>query len=163
MLLFIQSSICTQYRRVGFKYISCYCLSRPSRTSNRRRIIQIHLMLLFIQQLALVSWLLSGFKYISCYCLSKENVLVPNPVNHSNTSHVIVYRTHRTPQRAACDIQIHLMLLFILPRFGIAGKKLNSNTSHVIVYLRRIKLKGGIPDNSNTSHVIVYRTGTCCC
>ena len=79
-------------------------------------LIQIHLMLLFIR--AAISDILSIiiFKYISCYCLSLPELLSAYRFHHSNTSHVIVYRS------------CFFCSIFLLS---------NSNTSHVIVYLKQ--------------------------
>ena len=140
-----------------FKYISCYCLSRC------------------------VFWtgsIFTSFKYISCYCLSAIPDMATNWDCYSNTSHVIVYpgvgsyvgtfwkfkyiscyclsKTSKI-HRPAGQIQIHLMLLFIMLAVKAQFYDVYSNTSHVIVYLyiRQAKVKAG--SHSNTSHVIVYR------
>ena len=115
MLLFIQSNPFRRGRHTKFKYISCYCLSRPllfpslsqqdSNTSHvivyripyRAKsfpvIIQIHLMLLFIGTAEHIDRETFQFKYISCYCLSSIAPWVSSMSANSNTSHVIVYPT----------------------------------------------------------------------
>ena len=75
-----------------------------------------------------------GFKYISCYCLS-------------SSQYSITY--------SIC-IQIHLMLLFIVKSEHLRQNLPDSNTSHVIVYLRWCLFLYILHDDSNTSHVIVY-------
>ena len=97
--------------------------------------IQIHLMLFFI--------------HIS--------ITICSAVLHSNTSHVILYphafsdascqsefkyiscyslsRKRKTLLGNFLDIQIHLMLFFIpIPEWYMLGSRMNSNTSHVILY-----------------------------
>ena len=70
MLLFIKISIKRIAQLMGFKYISCYCLSCQNFHCLRCRL----------------------FKYISCYCLSILHSQIEDIAIHSNTSHVIVYR-----------------------------------------------------------------------
>ena len=96
----------------------------------------------------------------------------------SNTSHVIVYHSSASNLCIIRIIQIHLMLLFILhafqkfiqnPSFKYIscyclsdfvrrswGARRHSNTSHVIVYRRRLVIAKNAVKHSNTSHVIVY-------
>ena len=73
-----QERIKASYREGIFQYISCYCLSRLSRSGVSQSKI---------------------FQYISCYCLS-----IAFPVPHLactdfNTSHVTVYRCEKTKRR----------------------------------------------------------------
>ena len=103
--------------------------------------IQIHLMLLFIDECLEAVQDAVKFKYISCYCLSKTYAKARFYGKNSNTSHVIVYPpvsvlafcvhefkyiscyclSGQAGQRGRFHaIQIHLMLLFIRKRQGVA-------------------------------------------
>ncbi len=99
------------------------------------RYIQIHLMLLFICQEKKHPARESAFKYISCYCLSLSPCNLGVIHSYSNTSHVIVYRLRPSLTFQEIYIQIHLMLLFIVLHPISFCRYLDSNTSHVIVYL----------------------------
>ena len=97
---------------------------------------------------------------------------------YSNTSHVIVYRLFAPSPLRPSQIQIHLMLLFIVLNSVDSTLAEYSNTSHVIVYpgwiyyqpagrliqihLMLLFIIDHLEDwemeaHSNTSHVIVYR------
>ena len=138
-----------------FKYISCYCLSGYGFSKNKFFKIQIHLMLLFIRDRRLHRGRPGRFKYSSCSGLSLRSMFCRYRTQDSNTSHVIVYQEHlvvpdplREFKYISCyclsdrvpicpgrvGIQIHLMLLFIQIAAQKQRVKMNSNTSHVIVY-----------------------------
>ena len=99
--------------RIGFQYISCYCLSTIRTCYCNSDYISIHLMLLFILFSFRHLSIMLIFQYISCYCLS----------------------TTASTFLPACKISIHLMLLFI-PTFLIyvTSCYVHFNTSHVTVY-----------------------------
>ena len=96
MLLFISSAIDLYQSPIGFQYISCYCLSRPSVSLVVFSFISIHLMLLFIH-------------YISIFVFFSINF---------NTSHVTVYLSACNTSDKRFLISIHLMLLFIKKGLG---------------------------------------------
>ena len=122
------------------------------------RKIQIHLMLLFIYPPYFLKFSCPNsntshvivylrapsririsleFKYISCYCLSHFTLSFRQPeVVFKYISCYCLSGSYRTLSPDP-PIQIHLMLLFILPRQEIrASHRGDSNTSHVIVYPR---------------------------
>ena len=157
MLLFIFLPSVRLHFQIEFKYISCYCLSP----------------LKFFR----ILWMwYSNTSHVIVYPLRLR--YSPGPL-YSNTSHVIVYlgnkrgSLHRTEtfKYISCyclsnikqssglslSIQIHLMLLFILPPSRKERKKNNSNTSHVIVYHAVCFGQDPFSLHSNTSHVIVYQ------
>ena len=103
------SSVCGK-----FKYISCYCLSRSRKVISGERIIQIHLMLLFIgfnKSLA-GTYTDSNTSHVIVYryCYFP----MASHIQDSNTSHVIVYLGSKEVYYVYTEIQIHLMLLFII-------------------------------------------------
>ena len=100
------------------------------------------------------------FKYISCYCLSVWKWPAGHRRIHSNTSHVIVYRSGHISDTGFHHIQIHLMLLFIYQIFRIAVH--DSGFKYISCYCLSLMSSNGILANSysNTSHVIVYLANT---
>ena len=121
--------------RCRFKYISCYCLSGTIAITGATTPIQIHLMLLFIGELLLFLTHKSAFKYISCYCLSynhQTECMLLFLFKYISCYCLSVCSIQRTTHDTI--IQIHLMLLFIVPERPFIGPGEDSNTSHVIVY-----------------------------
>ena len=98
-----------------FKYISCYSLSQSPDCSSFPSWIQIHLMLFFIRHQAINSIICFWFKYISCYSLSTTPLIQNCQWYNSNTSHVILYQWRQPRIWSDTQIQIHLMLFFIVP------------------------------------------------
>ena len=81
-----------------FKYISCYSLSKDGTA---------------------YVYICAKFKYISCYSLSPSGPRVYFAFANSNTSHVTLYRAALRSLHALSNIQIHLMLLFIISQIPI--------------------------------------------
>ena len=114
MLLFIQGSQDGEGAGDQFKYISCYCLSHYKNIPDGTQ---------------------RAFKYISCYCLSQR----------------------RRVRRGGILIQIHLMLLFI--KGWRKGRRLARPFKYISCYCLSM-WRWTLPRrwwHSNTSHVIVYR------
>ena len=122
--------------------------------------IQIHLMFLFILNELSKEEILSGFKYISCSYLSSHSSLGSLKV----TSFKYIscsYLSYSLPFRTGSSaIQIHLMFLFIsaLHSGGVVAVN-HSNTSHVLIYPKKISSGRMLPQDSNTSHVLIYLKG----
>ena len=76
----------------GFKYISCSYLSNGYRSAVSRQ---------------------KKFKYISCSYLSAQKTMDRIARGYSNTSHVLIYQIGADRKLLYCQIQIHLMFLFI--------------------------------------------------
>ena len=142
--------------KIKFKYISCYCLSNPHPATPLRPYIQIHLMLLFIYQCRppLNCFIHSNTSHVIVYPVSRICFTVPRW--HSNTSHVIVYPSATTINPSVKTIQIHLMLLFILA--GTFDTKRMTEFKYISCYCLswRERATQSAWQNSNTSHVIVY-------
>ena len=62
----------------------------------------------------------------------------------------------RPSQSANKPIQIHLMFLFIIVIMCSVCNDIYSNTSHVLIYHRKVYHALLIKFNSNTSHVLIY-------
>ena len=98
-------------------------------------LIQIHLMLVFILDRVQDSLDFCAFKYISCYSLSSRRILRKScgTVFKYISCYSLSGSVHELPDRK--DIQIHLMLLFIIIQNGNFRVNDHSNTSHVTLYL----------------------------
>ena len=75
---------------------------------------------------------------------------------YSNTSHVNLYPNVGSPIMETTQIQIHLMLIFILIASASFSSMHHSNTSHVNLYHIRSLFVASSDTNSNTSHVNLY-------
>ena len=135
MLLFIGSAANSAGKLEVFKYISCYCLSQPLRPALpdplEFKYISCYCLSCFMRSCWLV---ICAFKYISCYCLSLWTI----------------YRRFWKP------IQIHLMLLFIVPGSGKCRRSSRIQIHLMLLFINPADHAKHVHGNSNTSHVIVY-------
>ena len=135
MLLFIFINLWKPPLNVEFKYISCYYLSMPA---IRTTFFQNH----------------SNTSHVIIYL-----ELVPALAHlhsHSNTSHVIIYLAPMTFCNKAFGIQIHLMLLFIMPQSQTLWKELEIQIPLMLLFILSALNFATLSSNSNTSHVIIY-------
>ena len=123
-----------------FKYISCYCLSYTAPEAEGA---------------------FYAFKYISCYCLSWSASFSLSYCVNSNTSHVIVYRNIQCITDLTRKIQIHLMLLFIRQRSRKSAEYPSIQIHLMLLFISSSSCTASARLNSNTSHVIVYLSRTC--
>ena len=79
-----------------------------------------------------------------------------NELLNSNTSHVNLYREKDLQHDGCHEIQIHLMLIFIMEEKLWQMDVRNSNTSHVNLYRAALKCRKRRLLDSNTSHVNLY-------
>ena len=142
-----------------FKYISCYCLSRIPASSLSYGEIQNTSQVIFYPCTGDLFWNFKQFKYISCYCLSHP------PAHGSGQGQIQIHLMLLFIVEFVRGfhswhlIQIHLMLLFIS-----GGTCRNENCrafKYISCYCLSIcqKFFRSLPINSNTSHVIVYLIG----
>ena len=150
------------------------------RTEHILRRIQIHLMLFFIKTSLMYHLCGMQFKYISCYSLSSF-IFLPAP-SYSAFKYISCYSLSRQKEgnHGRGDIQIHLMLFFILFHFFLIPsytpiqihlmlffidilqaiyKRRNLIQIHLMLFF--IYMHNYCIDllwYSNTSHVILYRT-----
>ncbi len=142
-----------------FKYISCSYLSHYLWRKWHLLIIQIHLMFLFIVCLLIINLrdMDSNTSHVLIY-QEKEKEDLHKP-KHSNTSHVLIYRQaifkavnvangfkyiscsylsrqNYLHNKCTFHIQIHLMFLFIAEAAYSGAGETDSNTSHVLIYLK---------------------------
>ena len=116
MLLFICKEKVQFLKRVGFQYISCYCLSKWIPISAR---------------------LPEEFQYISCYCLSRIRMRFIQKLNDFNTSHVTVYRgAMKVTTLTARHFNTSHVTVYLENLCSALSLTSDFNTSHVTVYPR---------------------------
>ena len=131
---------------IGFIFVSVQCVNQ----------IQIHLMFLFISPEAPEECPAYSFKYISCSYLS--NLLLSLCNTHTQFKYISC--SYLSRPRMFCGtmtlIQIHLMFLFILN--GAAGSNTQRSIQIHLMFLFILNLQISLSHllNSNTSHVLIY-------
>ena len=179
-----RNALFSKNSKAVFQYISCCSLSvcacgyEPGYKQ-----VSIHLMLQFIKHYYAVVSAMCGFQYISCCSLSKMVDWKALQFIGFNTSHVVVYPANKfincihcivsihlmlqfishaeNTTKQAFTVSIHLMLQFILEQSYICQDLRCFNTSHVVVYRKRITVNTFQYLCFNTSHVVVYLGSVC--